>query len=368
MKRLLVLAVLAVFLVSVFGFKAIMVTDTGGLGDKSFNDGTWAGIERAANEFKVEKKVIQSYEQADYISNLSKAADEVRKEKDGGIVFAVGFMMTEALEKVAKQYPDVYFAGIDIFIENCPPNVSLYLFKEQESAFLVGYIAGAMTRTGKVGFIGGIPIPPVERFRYGYEAGIRAYETLKGKKIQIIRGYTNDFSDPKKGKDVAVSQFGQGVDIIFAAAGACGNGVIEAAKERTEKLVGKKDYNSIKNYAISGKTMYYAIGVDVDQDYMAPGIVLASAMKGVDTASYYGVRDAFKGTFKGGVKTLGLKENGVRMSELKYTKEIIDKLGKGALDELEYLKGLIIQGRIFVPDTEETLKAFTVKGIPLPKK
>lgn len=366
MKKFLVVALLALLLTFGFSFKAIMVTDTGGLGDKSFNDGTWAGVQRAAKELGIEAKVIMSQEQSDYIPNLTKAAEEVSKEKDGGIVFAVGFMMTDALEKVAKQYPSVYFAGIDIAFDKELPNVINFLFKEQESAFLVGYVAAAMTRTGKVGFIGGIPIPPVERFRYGYEAGIKAYQDLHGKKITVIKGYTNEFSDPKKGKDLANSQFSQGADIIFAAAGACGNGVIEAAKERSEKLAGK-GLDNIKKYALSGKALYYAIGVDVDQDYMAPGIVLTSAMKGIDTAGYYGVTWAFKGQFKGGLKTLGLKENGVRMSEMKYTKDIIDKLAPNVLKELEYLKGLIIEGKITVPDSEDALKAFTVKGVKLPK-
>ncbi|MFN4200033.1 BMP family ABC transporter substrate-binding protein [Fervidobacterium riparium] len=366
MKKLLVFALLAVVLTLGFSFKAIMVTDTGGLGDKSFNDGTWAGIERAAKELKVESKVIMSQEQSDYIPNLTKAAEEVMKEKDGGIVFAVGFMMTDALMKVAQQYPTVYFAGIDIAFDKELPNVINFLFKEQESAFLVGYIAAAMTRTGKVGFIGGIAIPPVERFRYGYEAGIKAYTDLKGKKITILRGYTNEFSDPKKGKDLAVSQFSQGADIIFAAAGACGNGVIEAAKERSEKLAGK-GLENIKKYALAGKSLYYAIGVDVDQDYMAPGVVLTSAMKGVDMAGYYGVKWAFTGQFKGGVKNLGLKEQGVRMSEMKYTKEIVDKLAPNVLKELDYLKQLIIEGKVVVPDSEDALKAFTVKGVKLPK-
>jgi len=366
MKKFLVFTLLAVLLTLGFSFKAIMVTDTGGLGDKSFNDGTWAGIQTAAQELKVEAKVIMSQEQSDYIPNLTKAAEEVMKEKDGGIVFAVGFMMTDALMKVAQQYPTVYFAGIDIAFDKELPNVINFLFKEQESAFLVGYIAAAMTRTGKVGFIGGIPIPPVERFRYGYEAGIKAYQDLKGKKITILRGYTNEFSDPKKGKDLANSQFSQGADIIFAAAGACGNGVIEAAKERSEKLAGK-GYENIKKYALSGKPLYYAIGVDVDQDYMAPGVVLTSAMKGIDTAGYYGVKWAYTGQFKGGTKILGLKENGVRMSEMKYTKEIIEKLAPKAIKELEYLKQLIIEGKIVVPDSEDALKAFTVKGVKLPK-
>lgn len=364
MKKVLIILLAMLFVVSAFSFKAIMVTDTGGLGDKSFNDGTWAGIQRAVKELGVEAKVIQSYEQADYISNLSKAAGEVQKEPDGGIVYAVGFMMTDALFQVAQQYPDVYFAGIDIAppSEAVPPNVITFLFKEQESAFLVGYVAAATTRVGKVGFIGGIPIPPVERFRYGFETGVKVYNDLHGTNVTIIKGYTNHFSDPKKGKDLALSQFAEGVDIIFHASGACGNGVIEAAKEKMIALVGSEDLSKVIEYAFE-KGGYFAMGVDVDQDYMAPGVVLASAMKGVDTASYMGVMWAYNGEWAPGVHTLGLAENGVRMSPMKYTKGLVSNR---TLAELEYLVTMIKGGTLVVPDTEESLNSFRTPKIEFP--
>ncbi|ABR29896.1 membrane protein [Thermosipho melanesiensis] len=364
MKKLLIFALAVLFVISAFSFKAIMVTDTGGLGDKSFNDGTWSGIQRAGKELGIETMVIQSYEQADYVSNLTKAAQEVQKEPDGGIVYAVGFMMTDALFEVAQQFPDVYFAGIDIAppSENVPPNVICFLFKEQESAFLVGYIAAATTRAGKVGFIGGIPIPPVERFRYGFETGVKVYNNIHGTNVEILKGYTNHFSDPKKGKDLALSQFAEGVDIIFHASGACGNGVIEAAKEKMVSLVGKNDLVSILDYAYNNGG-YFAMGVDVDQDYMAPGVVLASAMKGVDTASYYGVKWAYEGNWDPGIHTLGLKENGVRMSPMKYTKGLVDNR---TLAELAYLVTLIKNGILVVPDTEEALKSFRTPKIVFP--
>lgn len=214
MKRFLAVALLALLLTFGFSFKAIMVTDTGGLGDKSFNDGTWAGVQRAAKELGVEAKVIMSQEQSDYIPNLTKAAEEVSKEKDGGIVFAVGFMMQDALEKVAKQYPSVYFAGIDIEFGKELPNVINFLFKEQESAFLVGYVAAAMTRTGKVGFIGGIPIPPVERFRYGYEAGIKAYQDLHGKKLRLLKATQTSLVIQRKVKTLLILNFHK-VQILY---------------------------------------------------------------------------------------------------------------------------------------------------------
>ncbi|MCD6253811.1 MAG: BMP family ABC transporter substrate-binding protein [Thermotogae bacterium] len=357
MKKLLWVTVLLLVALPVLGFKVIMVTDTGGLGDKSFNDGTWSGIKRAADELGIDAEVIQSYEQADYIPNLTKAAQEA------DVVFAVGFMMTDALAKVAPQFPDTYFVGIDIVLENYPPNVITFVFKEQETAFTVGYIAAAMTKTNVVGFVGGIPIPPVERFRYGFEVGVKLYADLHGKNITILKGYTNVFDDPKKGKDLAVSQFAQGADIIFAAAGACGNGVIEAAKEYFTSLAGTSDLAGLIDYYYKTGQGFFAIGVDVDQDYMAPGAVLCSAMKRIDNAAYYGVIWAFEGTFEPGLKVLGMKEAGVSLSPMKYTKGLVPNK---VLAELEYLSALVKKGELVIPDTQEALDAFTTPPIEFP--
>lgn len=359
MRKFLVLLLLAIMVVPLFAFKVVMVTDTGGLGDKSFNDGTWLGIRKAAEELGIEAEVIQSYEQADYIPNLTKAAEE------GDVVFAVGFMMTDALFKVAPQFPDTYFVGIDIVPPEGAeyPNVLTFTFKEQEAAFLVGYVAAAMTKTGKVGFIGGIPIPPVERFRYGFEAGVKTYCQLHNKDVTILKGYTMVFDDPKKGKDLAMSQFAEGADIIFHASGACGNGVIEAAKEKFTALAGTSDLAGLIDYYYDKGKFYFAMGVDADQDYMAPGAVLASAMKRVDMASYYGVKWAFEGTFEGGMKVLGLKEKGVGISPMKYTKGMIPNK---VLAELYYIIKLVDEGKFKIPDTQEALDAFDASSLELP--
>jgi len=351
---------------SLFAFKAIMVTDTGGLGDKSFNDGTWAGIKKAASELKIEAKVIVSNEQTDYIPNLSKAAEEVMKEKDGGIVFAVGFLLKDALEKVARQYPSVYFGAIDFTLDQPLPNVVGFLFKEHEGTFFVGYVAAAMTLTGNVGFIGGMRIPPVERYRIGYEAGVKAYSQLRGKKVKVVVGYTNEFSDPKKGKELALSQYSQGVDVILAAAGASGLGIFEAAKERSEAVAGK-GFENIKKAALAGKRLFYAIGGDMDQDYIVPGLILTSALKRVDVASYLGVKWAYSGEFKGGTVFLGLKEDAVGWSEMKYTKDVVLSRAPWLLDDMNYLKELIISGKIVIPDNDNDLKIFNVSSVKLPK-
>lgn len=356
MKKAVLLVLLMALVVSSFAFKVIMVSDVGGLGDKSFNDGTWAGVLRARDKYGIDVQVIQSKEQSDYVDNLSNAA------KEADVVIAVGFMMSNALFDVAPQYPATKFIGIDIAPPEggkVPKNVQLFLFKEQESAFFVGYLAAAMTKTGKVGFIGGIAIPPVERFRYGYMAGVKTYNDIYGENVEVIVGYTESFTDAAKGKSMALAQYAEGADIIFAAAGACGNGVIDAAKEKSLKLYGI-DANAnlatvIDKYFEKGEG-YFAIGVDSDQDYMAPGYVLASAQKRVDNASYKGVSDAYRNRFRGGVRVLGVQDDGVSLSQMKYTKGLVPAR---VLAEIEYLNYAIKSGLLVVPDNENDLNNFS---------
>jgi len=332
MKRLLtVLLVLMLVPVFAMAFTVTMVTDTGGLGDQSFNDGTWRGVEMIAEEFDdVEAQVIQSNEQADYVPNLSKAAEM------SDVVVAVGFLMVDALEQVAPQYPDVYFIGIDFDLSAAGiPNVKTYTFKEHETAFLAGFLAGAMSESKIVGFIGGIPVPAVVKFQIGYQAGVKMYNKLHKENVQVLIGYTQNFTDSQKGKTMTEAQYSQGADIVFAAAGLCGLGTFEAAKEKGEG--------------------YYAIGVDVDQDHLAPGKILTSAMKGITAAAYMGVLDAYEGYFTAGHEELGLEENGVQLSEMKYTKDIIPQW---ILVEIAGLKAMAKDGEIDIPATEDELKAY----------
>ena len=332
MKRLLtVLLVLVLVPVFAMAFTVTMVTDTGGLGDQSFNDGTWRGVEMVAEEFdEVEAQVIQSNEQADYVPNLSKAAEM------SDVVLAVGFLMVDALQQVAPQYPNTYFIGIDFDLSAAGiPNVKTYTFKEHETAFLAGFLAGAMTESSIVGFIGGIPVPAVVKFQIGYQAGVKMYNKLHDENVQVLIGYTQNFTDSQKGKTMTEAQYSQGADIVFAAAGLCGLGTFEAAKEKGEG--------------------YYAIGVDVDQDHLAPGKILTSAMKGITTAAYMGVLDAYEGYFSAGHEELGLQEDGVQLSEMKYTKDIIPQW---ILVEIAGLKAMAKDGEIDIPATEEELKAY----------
>ncbi|ABR31469.1 membrane protein [Thermosipho melanesiensis] len=342
---------LTLIVVDMFAFKVIMVTDVGGLGDGSFMDGTWSGIVKACEELGVEYGVIQSKEQGDYVSNLSKAAEQA------DVVFAVGFLMSDAFYKVAQQYPETYFVGIDFDSGTILANVMTFTFKEQEGSFLTGYLAAGMTKTGKVAIIGGIPIPPVKRYEIGFRAGVRAYNQIHNANIEVKVVYSNSFTDPKKGKELAQSLIGEGVDIIQQACGGTALGIIEAIKEENYKNVPNGDLKGLLDYMYDN-IGYFMLGGDIEQEPQAPGHILASAIKRVDVASYLGVKKAYNGEWQPGNIELGLKEEGEGISRMRYTKGLVpDSL----IYEIEYLTGLVKDGKLIIPSTEEELNAMRIK-------
>ncbi len=334
MKKFVIAFLVSILVLATVGLPltVFFVTDTGGLGDKSFNDSAWAGVQMAMQKYGITANVIQSYEQADYVPNLTAAAQVA------DVVVAVGFMMQDAVTKVAPQFPNVKFITIDFSVD--APNVESFLFSENQGAYLAGYLAAAMSKTGKVGFVGGIPIPPVERYQYGYEAGIQTYNVLNGANVQILSGYVGSFDDPAAGKAMTNSQFSEGADIVFAAAGLSGLGTIEAAKD-----------------AGPG---HFAIGVDQDQDYLAPGYVLTSAMKRVDVAVFDGIQSVINGTFKAGTVTLTLKDDGVGISPMTYTKQLVPA---SVMHQISVLKQDVASGKIIVPATDKELQTFQVPSI-----
>ncbi len=333
-----------------------LVTDVGGRGDKSFNDSALRGLEnwaaglkmvagvgyqaltdaeynkiiedeapglldRGIRKFDVEPMILESKASEDYIPNLKTLADQGCK-----LVIGVGFMLTDAIEEVAPLYPNTYFMLIDGFIETPPPNVVCYLFKEEEGSFLVGALVGKMTTTNKVGFVGGMDLFIIHRFEAGYKAGLKTVNP----DAETFVGYTGNFTSAEDGQKIAKTQFDQGADIVYHASGACGIGVIEEAKGRPAG--------------------YYAVGVDSDQDYLAPGKVLTSMIKHVDYAVWLSIESVVINTFTSGHVTLGVKEGGVGISPLKYTKDLIPL---AVLDEVEELKDMIIAGDIKVPASRE---------------
>lgn len=307
-------------------FKAAMITDLGGLSTspdtKGFSDLCWDALQKAKTDLGVEVTLLESKELADLEPNLTKMASE-----GYNYVVGCGYLFTDALTAVAPKFPDVKFAIVDSVVD--APNVQSLVFAANEGGFLVGALAAGMSKTGTVGFLGGMEGPLIKNFEVGYDAGAKTLNPT----IKILSGYTGSFSDVAKGKEVSLTQFKQGADVIYAAAGACGLGTIEAAKENG----------------------FWAIGVDTDQDGYAKGSVLTSMVKHVEVGVYNSLKSAFDGTFKGGIISSDLKAGGVDMSEMKYTK---DKVPAELLAKVAKLAEMIKSGAIKVPGTQEELDKF----------
>lgn len=302
--------------------KVTMITDVGGVNDQSFNQSAWEGLEKAEKDLGVDVKYIESKQESDYTNNIETAIDD-----GADLVIGVGFKMEKAIGEAAKTYKDQKFGLIDADFGGKPPqNVESIMFKAEESSYLVGLVAGKLTETNKVGFVGGMEGPVIETFEAGFTAGVKAANP----EAEVVSQYANSFADPAKGKSITNQMISKGVDIVFHASGDTGTGVIEAAKE-----AGKK-----------------AIGVDRDQKSVAPETVISSAIKRVDVGVYDTVKNLVDGKFNGGKVTVyGLKEDGVGISES--TKENVSP------DVLEFVNKQgekIKSGEIKVPSTMKDVK------------
>jgi basic membrane protein A len=309
-------------------FRAGLAVDIAGVDDKSFNAASWAGMQRADTDFNLGPdgvRYIGAKSPSDYEPNLAAFASQ-----GYNIIFAGSFSFEDALSSVAPQFPNIKFAIVDGDAPDLPNCVALH-FREEQSSFLAGYLAGAMTRKKTIGFVGGMEIPLIKKFEAGYRAGAKTANPA----VRVLDAYTGDWDDVSKGKTQAAQEFGNGADIIFQAAGKSGLGVIEAAKEMG-----------------SG---YYAIGVDSDQDGIAPGRVLASVLKRVDVAVYDCIRRTKNGTFTSGTLVYDLKSGGVGLSDMKYTKQLVPP---AVLANLAKLKQMISDGTVVPPTKLEDVAAF----------
>lgn len=299
-----------------------MVTDTGGVNDKSFNQGAWEGLQRAEKELGIGASYKESKQEADYDPNLAALVDEKKS-----LIWGIGYMMAGAVDKAAEANPGTQFAIIDMPNLKNLPNLTGVTFKAQEGSFLVGYIAGKMSKTGKVGFVGGQKGFVIDGFEYGFRAGVMQANP----KATVFVQYADSWADQPKGKQIALQMVKDGADVLFAAAGATGLGLIEAAKEKK----------------------VYAIGVDVDQAAVAPDTIITSALKRVDNAIFNLAKEVADGTYKGGASlSLGLAEDAVGYVKSSF---ITDALAA----ELEALKAKIVAGDIVVPFNADTFKAFS---------
>ncbi len=301
-------------------FVMAMVTDQSGLGDQAFNDAAWEGLKMAEKKFGIIKKVVESREQSQYVPNFSSLA-----EQKVDLIIGVGFLLKDAIKEVAPEYPNAHFALVDGVVK--APNVACLLFKENQGAFLVGAIAAKMTKTGIVGFVGGMETPIVKKFEAGYRAGVMTANP----KVKVLVSYAGTFKDPAKGEEMAIPEYNQGADIVFQVAGQTGLGVINAAKKMNK----------------------YVIGVDRDQHYLAPKNVITSMIKRVDIAVFNAAKMVVEGKFKGGIYRYGIKEGGVDIAPS--TSKMVPK---DILDYVNKLKEMIKEGKINPPSTLEELKSF----------
>jgi basic membrane protein A len=291
-----------------------VIYDMGGKFDKSFNEAGFQGAERWKKETG---KPYLEFE----ISNAAQREQAQRRmaERGASPIVGIGFSQGSSLEKVAKEFPKVPFAIIDSVIKL--PNVESIVFKEHEGSFLVGMMAAMASKTGKVGFVGGMDIPLIRRFQCGFEQGAK-HANGKAEVFANMTGTTPAaWNDPAKGAELAKAQFAKGADVVFAAAGGTGVGVYQAAKD-------------------AGKL---AIGVDSNQNHLHPGTMLTSMVKRVDVAVY----NAFKGTQGGAVKVLGLKEGGVDYALDEHNARLVPAEMKAKVDAA---KADIIAGKIKVAD------------------
>jgi basic membrane protein A and related proteins len=295
--------------------KVGLVTDIGGLNDRGFNHLSYLGLQRAQTQLGVQQRVYQAKSTQEYVPNLSTFA---RQGYD--LTIGVGFTEADAIDTAATNFPNSKFAIVDVDQteeKHKPANLLGLLFREQETGYLVGYLAGLeeKRRPGKdvIGSVGGQKQPPVDRFIAGYQAGAKAADPG----ITTLNNYSEDFADQAKCKQIALNQIEQGAGVIFQVAGGCGLGALDAAKEKG----------------------VWGIGVDADQSFLGPHI-LTSAVKRVDTAVFLAIKSVVDGNFKGGNMIFGLKQNGVGIGK------ISPKVPKSEVAKVNQVRADIISGKI----------------------
>ncbi len=317
--------------------RVAMIIAQGGLGDRSYNDSAFAGLTKAAQDFDVEVKPIESADPVGQAEQLLRSTAEAGFD----LVITLEFSHFDPLTRIAPDYPKTTFSIVNIVVDK--PNVVSVMFHEEAGSYLAGALA-AMVTTDKniphtnpdpvIGVIGGVKSSGIDVFLYGYLQG--ACEINPN--IKVLMAYAGGFGDPAKGKEMALAMNEQKADVVFQVAGGTGAGVIDAAKEKD----------------------FFAIGVDSDQDYLAPEHVLTSMLKRVDVAVYDMIGKLVKGDLKGGtVLQYGLKENGVALSDMTFTRHIIPK---EYVQKVQTFKQEIIDGKRTVIDVR-TLKDDQVKAL-----
>lgn len=306
--------------------KVAMVTDVGGIHDNSFNQSAYEGFKRLETDTGIKVNVTESKKAEDYLPNIT---SYIKDKID--LTWGIGFLMAEDIKKAAADNPNSKLAIIDSNLDGkIPANVTAVTFKEEEGSFLMGVIAGTMTKSNKIGFVGGMEFPLIQKFEYGFKAGVKAVNP----KAEVNAVYAGAFDKPDKGKTLAASLYNSGVDIIYHASGATGDGVFKEAKER-------------------GKG-FWVIGVDKDQYDLAPTNTLSSMVKRVDNAVYTISKELNDGTWNGGKEVVfGLKDKGVD-----YAPTTNKNVPADVVSKVDDFKKQIIEGKIVPPATKDKYEAF----------
>lgn len=302
-----------------------IVFDIGGKDDRSFNAAAWQGVQRAAKDFPI---VLRDIEPG--TPNAIEPAMRAFAERGFDLIIGVGFAQAPIMEQVAKDYPNIHFAIIDGVSEL--PNVASLVFKEHEGSFLVGMLAAKTTKTGTIGFLGGMDIGLIHRFEKGYEEGAQSVNP----NIRVIQNYVgvtdSAWNNPGKGKELSLAQIQKGADVIFTAAGNSGLGVFDAVEQQGMQ---------------NGRATHFVIGVDSNQNMVKPGFVLTSMVKRVDNVVYNIVQDVVNGRFSPGLHVFGLDKDAVGYSMDEFNRDLITA---DTIQQVEDAKKKIIAGEIKVTD------------------
>lgn len=319
MKNFTLLTVLLFLTINSFAaIKVGLVLDKGGKDDKSFNTSAYEGAMKAQKELGIELKYVEATD-----NNSLEILHRNFAQKKYDLVIGIGFAQADVVKKVSALFPQTQFAIVDG--EIAAANVRALLFEEHEGSFLMGVAAAMKSKTGVVGFIGGMDIPLIRRFQKAFEAGVK-YVNPKALVLNNYIGVTGEaWNNPAKAKEMALAQIGKKADVIFHAAGASGSGLFDAAAEKK----------------------IYAIGVDSNQNWMKPGVVLTSMLKRVDIAVYETIKASTENKFKSGVIRFGLKDSGVDLAIDKYNDALWSPAEKTKLTDI---KKLIVNKKINVPD------------------
>jgi basic membrane protein A len=318
LKNFLALSVLLVSSHAIAGIKVGLVLDKGGKDDKSFNTSAYQGATKAQKEMGIELKYVEASD-----SNSFEVMHRNFAQKKYDLVIGIGFAQADAVKKVSALFPQTQFAIVDGDVTAA--NVRALMFEEHEGSFLIGAAAAIKSKTGVVGFIGGMDIPLIRRFQKAYEAGVK-HVNPKATVLTNYIGVTGEaWNNPAKAKEIALSQIGKKSDVIFHAAGASGSGLFDAAAEKK----------------------IFAIGVDSNQNWIKPGVVLTSMLKRVDVAVFETIKQANNKTFKSGVIRFGLKDSGVDWALDKNNEKLWSEAEKTKINEI---KKQIIAKKISVPD------------------